>query len=102
MKKLNFDELMDLIRTNPDEAEEYRITVIKEYIESLPPERRPRMYRFQHLLDEELRKEDDPMKRLQFVTACMLDSLLEMQDILTDAAPKIGEKLLDLQAESSI
>ena len=102
MKKLNFDELMNLIKTDPDAAEEYRIAVIKDFIESLPPERQPRMLRFQHLLDEELKNVDDPMARLQFVTACMLDSLSEMRDILTDAVPAIEDKLLDIQAESSI
>ena len=102
MKKLNFDELMNLIKTDPDAAEEYRIAVIKEYIESLPPERRPRMYRFQHLLDEEMKNIEDPMVRAQFVTACMLDSLSEMRDILKDAVPKIEENLLDFQRESSI
>jgi len=102
MKKLNFDELMKLIETDEEAAEEYRVTVIRDFIDKLPEGRQEKMLRFQYLLDEELKTITDPMARLNFVTACMLDSLLEMKDILEDAAPKIEEKLLDIQAESSI
>lgn len=102
MEKLSFDELKELIETDEEQAEEYRVALIQDFISTLPEERQQRMRAFQWRLDQEMRKIKNPLVRAQFVFGCMMDSLMKMDDTLQRTVPVLSEKLLDLQKKSSI
>ena len=104
MKKLNFDELKDLIEVDPDKAEEYRIAIIQDFIARLPEEKQERMRATQWRLDQELRRIKNPIARMNFIYGKMMDSFLELDEKLQEAVAPGGlnEKLLDFSDKNSI
>ena len=104
MEKLSFDELKDLIVEDPDKAEEYRIAVIQELIETLPEDRQELARRKQWRLDQELRRIKNPIARMNFIGGKMWDSFLDLNEVLTEATSENGlnQKLLDIDPENTI
>ncbi|KAF0191873.1 MAG: hypothetical protein FD165_1596 [Gammaproteobacteria bacterium] len=70
----DFDEWQRLAQTDPAAFEDWRASVIRQFIEQAPPDRRRRLEGLQWRIDMERRKYRDPLVSSQRLYGLMLDS----------------------------
>ena len=102
MKKLSFDELMQLYKDDPEEAETYRCAVIEGAIRNMPDRMQLKARAFQARLENDLSKRKDPIAKMHLLGDRMWESFMELDEVLQDLIPQLNEKLLDSDPESSI
>lgn len=81
----DFDTLVHLAKTNPDELEQLRIRLCNDLIERAPEASRRRLRGIQFQIDMERRKADNPMAACIRISQMMHDSFERMRLTLNEA-----------------
>ena len=102
MKKLNFDELMQLYTDAPTDAEKYRVAIIEDAISKMPDTTQLKARAFQARLEKDTKKCRTPMDKTNLVFSRMWDSFTELDEVLQEHLPELNTNLLDSDPESSI
>lgn len=80
MNKIDFDELK-LLADKPLDFERRRCELIKEHLDSLPPDRQARAHKFQQKLDD-FRKKNSPAEFMRYCQDSLTENLAALQRLV--------------------
>ena len=87
MEYKSFDEIAELWRESPEEAEAYHRAVIEDFILGLPEGKQERARQLQWRIDRRVERIQNPQVRLETVFGLMWDSFLDLNCTLNDGVP---------------